>query len=181
MKKTNFSLILVFASLIFVMISRAYADANPVSLLKEKLATSVSNKRVLMVKNGEKISKFRIVDLEKLPLYEVSLPPIWENEAGKYQGVLLSDIFKTTGIADIRQVKMVALGGYAIDLTPAKWPVSCLFVATRYQSREIRVERKGPIRLLLPCMIKEKDGETNYREISTVNWIWNLKEIHILN
>ncbi len=179
--KRSFLPVLIFVSIFFIGVSKVYADLGSVSFFKENLETSISNKRVLIVKKGEEVSKFRTVDLEKLPLYEVSLPSIWENEAGPYQGVLLPDILRTSGISDARQVRMVALGGYAIDLTLAKWPASCLFVATRYQSREIRVEKKGPIRLLLPCMIKERDGEMNYREISTVNWIWNLKEIHILN
>ncbi|WP_156176769.1 hypothetical protein [Kiloniella spongiae] len=181
MKKDSFLSMLILGCVIFAVISKVGAQISHVSLFDDKLESSISNKRVLMVKNGEKISKFRIVDLEKLPLYEVFLPPVWENEAGKYQGVLLSDILKASEMADVDKVKLVALGGYAIDLALSMWPANCLFVATRHQMHEIRVKMKGPIRLLLPCMIKEEDGETNYTEMSTASWIWNLKEIHVLD
>ena len=104
---------LILSNVVFAVVSKAYADTNHVTLFKGKLETSTSNKRVLLVKNGEKVSKFRIKDLEKLSLYEVFLPPIWENEEGKYQGVLLSDILKASNMVDVNQIKLVALDGYA--------------------------------------------------------------------
>lgn len=180
-KKYSLLSVLMLASVFCAAVSHTYADTNEVIPFKEKLEPSISNKRILMIQEGESISKFRTVDLEKYSLYEVSLPPIWENEAGTYHGILLADILAASEVSDIDRVRMVALGGYAIEITLSDWPANCLFLATRYQSREIRVEKKGPIRLLLPCMIKERDGGMNYREISTVNWIWNLKEIHVLN
>ncbi len=177
--KYLFLSVLIFVGALLGVVTKGYADTSHVSLLKENLETSTSNKRVLLVKSEGKISKFRIKDLEQLALYETSVPPIWENEAGKYQGVLLSDILKAADIVDVNRVKLIALDGYAIDLTLSKWPANCLFIATRYLMREISVEMKGPIRLLLPCVIGT--DSKNYAEISTANWIWNLKEIHALD
>ncbi|WP_120498130.1 hypothetical protein [Kiloniella sp. EL199] len=177
--KYPYLVVLIFVSVFFVVVTKAYADTDHVTVFKETLEVSVSNKRALLVKNGEKVSKFRIKDLEELPLYEVFVPPIWENEDGKYQGVILSDILRASGMVDANRVKLVALDGYAIDLTLSKRPANCFFVATRYLMHEIKVDMKGPIRLLLPCMIGGNDK--SYAEISTTNWIWNLKEIHMLD
>ncbi|KKJ75824.1 hypothetical protein WH95_16505 [Kiloniella litopenaei] len=171
--------VLIFVGAFLSVFINAYADTNLVVPFTQKLETSISNKRVLLVKSGEAVTKFRVKDLEQLSLYEASVPPIWVNEAGKYQGVLLLDILKAADMDGVKRVKLVALNGYAIDLALSKWPGKCLFIATRHLMREIRVEMKGPTRLLIPCMI-DPDGK-NYAEISTANWIWNLKEIHVLD
>ncbi|MEH6629308.1 MAG: molybdopterin-dependent oxidoreductase [Halopseudomonas aestusnigri] len=141
------------------------------------LEESTSNKRILLIMDGGKITKYRLVDLEKISLYETEIPAIWKGEEGKYQGVLLKDILSLAGVTDARTVRMVALDGYVIELDRKSWESDCSFVATRYQQQEITVEKKGPTRLLFPCLIKTPDHD----DTPTSDWIWNLKEIHIEN
>ncbi len=155
--------------------SGVQALATPISVFEEQLEKSTSNKRILLVIDGDSITKFRLADLEKIPLYEIEMPPIWKEEGGKYQGVLLKDILSSAGVSEATSVRLVALDGYLIELPEKKWHGGCAFVATRYKKQEIPVEDKGPTRLMFPCMVTDPD----YEETTTSEWIWNLREIHI--
>ncbi|MFD2205008.1 hypothetical protein [Kiloniella antarctica] len=139
------------------------------------LVEVTSNNRVLLVADGDKITKFRLSDLEKITIYETEIPEIWNGEEGKYQGVLLEDILALAGVMDVESIRLVALDGYLIELDKEILQNKCAFIATRFRKKEIAVEEKGPTRLLLPCGVKNPD----YESTSTSNWIWNLKEIHI--
>ncbi|WP_419903429.1 hypothetical protein [Kiloniella sp.] len=151
------------------------AQGLSVEIFEGNIEESTSNNRILLVIDGEKRTKFRLSDLEKITLYEIKMPPIWKGEDGKYQGVLLKDIMALVGVTEAKTVRLVAIDGYVIDLEKKIWQSSCSFIATRHKKQEISIDKKGPTRLLLPCSVLMPD----YEDTGTSDWIWNLKEIHI--
>ena len=125
---------------------------------------------------GEQL-KFDIATLEKLGLVEFTIADPWQNhEEVTYTGVLMSDLLKYAGISDgAKNVHMVALDDYAVDVSVddmMNWPV---LLATRTNGEYMDVENSGPTRIVFPFHSNPEIDEDTYK----VLMIWNLRDIEI--
>ncbi|AOX99712.1 molybdopterin-dependent oxidoreductase [Jeongeupia sp. USM3] len=125
---------------------------------------------VLRIGDGPNARRLTLAELESLPHYRVRLSLIW-GEQGTFQGVKLSDVLRRYGLANSPRLRFAAADRYAVEIDAAEWRRREPLIATRFETREMTVRQKGPLRLLWPDEV-DKLGTTR-----GMLWIWNLVSI----
>ncbi|GHD63215.1 molybdopterin-dependent oxidoreductase [Jeongeupia chitinilytica] len=125
---------------------------------------------VLRIGDGRQVRMLTLADLESLPHYKVKLALIW-GERGTFQGVRLNDVLKRYGLANSKVLRFSAADRYTIDINAAEWLRRDPLIATRFETREIGIRQKGPLRLLWP------DETASLESTRGMLWIWNLVSI----
>jgi hypothetical protein len=183
MTRNSYHLSIVFICLLLsssffnlVKIANA-ADPQNVFALKSELQKPQNRRNILTIKNVDKlVKKYKIAELEKLPLYQTELPALYTGEDGSYQGVLLDELLKDAGISNYTKIRLSALDGYVIEFAHEPLKGKKGFIATRFKGNEMPVTQKGYVRLLLPSQV----DWNNPKNTNTSIWIWNLTEIMVL-
>ncbi|BCL75556.1 hypothetical protein JHS3_12920 [Jeongeupia sp. HS-3] len=126
---------------------------------------------VLRIDTGRQSHQITLAELESLPHYKVRLKLIW-GERGTFQGVKLNDVLRRYGLENSRKLRFSASDRYTIEIDAVEWRRRDALIATRFESSEITVRQKGPLRLLWP---DEADALGTTRGML---WIWNLTSIN---
>lgn len=118
-------------------------------------------------------SSVTIRDLENLSLAEYSVFDPFKKQRFKFTGVLLRDIVKQYGAADVDKVQLEAIDEYIVDFNRDDWERWDIMLATRQDGKHITIEQSGPARIVMPYDTA-RDIDQN---IYSPKWIWLVRSI----
>lgn len=145
------------------------AEPTPVSL---PIPTS---ERIVLTVTGKdgNARGFTLAQIEALGTYRITTKTFWPADDGTYEGIMLADLLKETGLQDLSMLQVTALNGYSVKIPSEDWTRWQVMLATRRDGRPITVRNKGPLRLIFSMALDEKLAE---RTMGT-HWAWMIKTI----
>ena len=92
---------------------------------------------------------FTPADLETLPTYAmVTLTP-WRERPARFEGVLLSDLLRETGLYDSAAIRVTAENDYITTIPRAVWTSLPILIATRVDGAPHSRRERGPIQFVI--------------------------------
>ncbi|GAA0573029.1 molybdopterin-dependent oxidoreductase [Caenispirillum bisanense] len=116
---------------------------------------------------------FSVAELEALGLHALEVDLLWQGESDSYQGVLLADVLRVTGLAAAEAVEVEALDGYRAVIPRADIEAWSVLLATRRAGRPMSVREKGPLRILY-AMTPEQLLAAPQMD---TRWVWMVRAI----
>ena len=93
--------------------------------------------------------RFSPADLEMLPTYAmVTLTP-WRERPARFEGVLLSDLLRETGLYDSAAIRVTAENDYITTIPRAVWTSLPILIATRVDGAPHSRRERGPIQFVI--------------------------------
>jgi hypothetical protein len=146
----------------------ASAIPQPISI-----AVSRSTEPVLTVMTPGGPRRFSLADLEGTGLYQVTTSTFWPNNDGTYEGPLLSNVLKRSGLADAAAVRISALDGFSQVMPQKDWRQWPVLLATRRDGQPLSISNKGPLRVIYPRDMAPELDDSMYR----LRWVWLVNSI----
>lgn len=162
--------------LLAVAASGPACAADITALTAPLAAVATADAPVVKITVDGQTRDISLADIEKLPLKQTTLATNWGTK-GTWQGVLLADLAAAYGMGASRQLHLLALDDYAVDLSMGDIRSEQAFLATRFEGKPIPLEEKGPVLLLWPTQSEAALSGT----ASLANWIWSIVEMTAKN
>ncbi|MDU8943417.1 hypothetical protein [Ovoidimarina sediminis] len=103
---------------------------------------------------GARLS-FAPSDLETLPTYQMVTKTSWREAPAQFEGVLLSDLLRETGLYDVPAIQVTAENDYTTIIPRAAWQEIPILVATRVDGEAHTRRARGPIQFVIDMEIYE--------------------------
>ena len=87
--------------------------------------------------------------LETLPTYRLRTTTPWRAEPADFDGVLLSDILKASGLDEVEAIRVTAENDFGSTLQRALWQHVPVLVATRVNGQPHTRRERGPIQFVI--------------------------------
>lgn len=118
---------------------------------------------------------FSLADLEAVGLKTLTADLLWQGESGTYQGILLADLLRETGLAAAPAVEVEGLDGYRAIIPREDINTWDVLLATRRDGRPMAVRDKGPLRILYAMTPKQL---LEVPQMDT-RWVWMVRAIRV--
>lgn len=155
-------------------LATAWAVGEP-QVVKDVLAPAMQADRIVLrvQAQGGKEKSWTLAQLEALGMHRVKTMTYWPDDNGAYEGPLLNDVLRASGLNPKTEIRVLARDGFS-QLLPesdlSSWP---LLLATRREGRPLDVARKGPLRIIYPRDMDKRLEAPVYR----MRWVWMVERI----
>ncbi len=92
---------------------------------------------------------FTPADLERLPTYRITTKTPWRDAPAVFDGVLLDDLLRETGLFDAPAIRVVAENDFASVIPRDLWQTTPVLVATRVDGAPHARRARGPIQFVI--------------------------------
>ncbi|MDA0996888.1 MAG: molybdopterin-dependent oxidoreductase [Proteobacteria bacterium] len=150
--------------------SSSSAGAKPEKIILNGPAIAGDSLRV-RTRSGERT--LSVAEIERLPTFQVTTSTFWPGDDGTYQGVLLADFLKLTGIDGAKEIRVTAIDGFSQIIPSSDWQRWPVVLATRRDGKPLTIRAKGPARVIYPRDMDPQLSESVYR----LRWVWLIKLI----
>lgn len=133
---------------------------------------AVSEPTVLEVETPKGPRRFTMRQLEALRAVEYRTVHAQLKQAYTYEGVLLSDLARATGIAN-RDLRFTALNKYSSVINADDYMKYPILLAYRADGKPIRPAQKGPLTVVLPTHAYPRFTKPSYGRA----WVWYVARI----
>ena len=119
--------------------------------------------------------QFDLAKIESLSLNSITTPVPWSDKVSTYEGVYLDDILASVGVTDFDSLDLIALNGYAINISKKDSKKKKYILAIKMDGKSIPVRKKGPITLLFD--LTGMSSEELYFIDTNYSLVWFLNRI----
>ena len=118
---------------------------EPVTLAPMDLAVA----ELLVIGPDGRETRYSPQTLETLPTYRLRTTTPWRQEPADFDGVLLSDILKASGLDQVQAIRVTAENDFGSSLQRVLWENVPVLVATRVNGRPHSRRERGPIQFVI--------------------------------
>ncbi len=137
-----------FAAIIAVFLAGSVRADAPEPIELEPI-DHVAAELVIAGVGGNEL-RFTPATLEQLSTYRVRTTTPWREEPADFDGVLLADLLRLSGLDTVEQIRVTAENDFATIIPRALWETVPVLVATRVDGRAHTRRERGPIQFVIP-------------------------------
>ncbi|MEL6838631.1 MAG: hypothetical protein AAFP85_05025 [Pseudomonadota bacterium] len=138
----------IFSAILVVLfcVGRAAADApEPIDLSPINHAAA---ELVIAGQDGTE-RRFTPAMLEELDTFRMRTTTPWREEPANFDGVLLSDLLRASGLDDVDEIRVTAENDYTTVIPRALWETIPVLIATRVDGQPHTRRERGPIQFVI--------------------------------
>ncbi len=140
------------------------------------MTPSTATTPILALLSARERRTMSLAALESLPMYRVTTPTFWPRDDGVYEGPLLLDVLKTSGMDKAEALRIMAKDGFSQVIPREDWTRWPIILATRRGGEPMTTRNKGPIRIIYPRGMDPELSNPKYR----LRWVWMITSIEAL-
>ncbi len=127
----------------------------------------------LTVRGPTGASSYTPAALEALGTWRLTTVTPWTPDPMAFDGVLLSDILASNGLADAASVRLVAENDFTVTIPRALWTDYPVLIATRVNGQPHTRRARGPLQVILPMSEHPVLGARENEHY----WVWMAERI----
>lgn len=151
----------------------ASATPSPAEVVAVTLAPAEHPPATLTVLDQRGVEHvYTQADLERLPTYRMVTTTPWRPEPAAFEGILLSDLLGRHGLADMREIRVIAENEYTTTVEREVWTDTPLLIATRVDGIPHSRRARGPIQFVVEDIDHRRLGHVEER-----HFVWMASRI----
>lgn len=169
----RFSYLIAAACLVLAAAAPAQTTHAPQAVTRGLDKLPNDQRTVLTVQGPKGKSSWNLQQIEALGVHRVQTTTFWPDDDGTYEGALLSDLLRASGLEHAPFVRVAALDGFSQKIPRADWEKWPVILATRKSGSSIPTRQKGPLRIIYPRDMSDELSNAIYR----LRWVWLVTRI----